>query len=282
MSNPNAAQQDFWSTAQGQNWVKHEAALDASMASILDRLIAKADLKPAEHILDVGCGTGASTRDIANAVNNGHVTGLDISQPMLTRARSKSKDARITNSDFELSDAQIHPFEPHSFDAILSRFGVMFFADPVAAFKNLAIALKPNGRIVFASWASISDNPWFLIPRDKAVARLGKPSPADPHAPGPMAFQDVDRVKNILIDAGLADVRCETETVPMKMLGSAQSVANLVTKIGPATRIISELNGDAADQTAITNSIAAAFKEFETDDGLSISSTINYYSARRA
>jgi hypothetical protein len=77
-------------------------------------------------------------------------------------------------------------------------------------------------------------------------------------------------------------VRCETETVPMKMLGSAQSVANLVTKIGPATRIISELNGDAADQTAITNSIAAAFKEFETDDGLSISSTINYYSARRA
>jgi SAM-dependent methyltransferase len=283
MSNPNAAQQDFWSTAQGQNWVEHETALDASMDGILDRLIVKANLKPAEHILDVGCGTGASTREIAEAVGQeGRVTGLDISQPMVERARVKSDKAGITNSEFKLSDAQTHPFEPNTYHAILSRFGVMFFADPVAAFRNMATGLKSNGRIIFASWAPISHNPWFLIPRNAAVSRLGKPSPADPHAPGPLAFQDVGRVKNILSAAGLTDVHCETETVPMRLPGTAKSVANLVTKIGPATRIIAELNGDDADQTAIANAIETAFKDFETDDGVVIGSTINYYSARRS
>lgn len=283
MSNPNAAQQDFWSTAQGQNWVEHEAALDTSMAGILDRLIEKANFVPGEHVLDIGCGTGASTRAIAKVVDaQGHVTGLDISQPMLDRARIKSNEAKDANVDFELSDAQTHPFKINSYDAILSRFGVMFFADPIAAFRNMARGLKPNGRMLFACWASISDNPWFLIPRDAAIARLGKPSPPDPHAPGPMAFQDVDRVKKLLSDAGLNDVRCDTESVQMTMSAPTEVVANLVSKIGPATRIIAELDGDAADQAAITADIATGFRGYETEDGLSIKSTINFYSAKRA
>ncbi len=283
MSNPNAAQQDFWSTTQGQRWIEHEDALDAAAAGILDRLLEKIDINRGEHVLDVGCGTGACTRAIAVAVGDeGQVTGLDISQPLLDRARFKSIEAGIANADFVLSDAQTHPFEANTYDAIFSRFGVMFFADPVAAFRNLASGLKPNGRMIFAAWAAVSENPWFLIARDAAVARLGKPSPADPNAPGPVAFQDAERVIKLMTSAGLKDVRCETEIVQMTPLGTAEDAANLVSKIGPAMRIIKELEGDEADQVAINSAITTAFKDYETENGLRVKSTINFFSATRA
>ena len=109
--------------------------------------------------------------------------------------------------DFILADAQTHPFDPESFDAIISRFGLMFFDNPVAAFANMARGLKPDGRLVFAAWAPAAENPWFLIPRDAAIARLGKPAPADPFAPGPLAFQDMERVTKLMEQAGLRNVR---------------------------------------------------------------------------
>ena len=112
MANPNAAQQSFWSSAQGQNWIEHEDALDASMVGILDRLIEKAEIGPAQQILDIGCGTGASTRAIANAIGGqGHVTGLDISDTLLNRAQFKSNKIGLSNASYELSDAQTHPFK---------------------------------------------------------------------------------------------------------------------------------------------------------------------------
>jgi SAM-dependent methyltransferase len=157
----------------------------------------------------------------------------------------------------------------------------MFFASPGAAFANMAKGLKPNGRLVFAAWGPVAENPWFSIPRDAAIARLGKPAPADPFAPGPLAFQDVDRVTKLMEHAGLTDIRGETEMVPLTPLITARKAAETATKVGPAERIIKEYSGTEADAAAIETAVSEAFSKFETEKGISVPATINFFSAGR-
>ena len=170
MSHANSAQADYWNSEPGYQWIAQETFLDATMAAILDRLLERTDIRPNEKLLDVGCGTGAST--LAAAIKTGpagHVTGLDIAEQLLNRARKRSDDAGLRNTSFILADAQTHPFVPESFDAIISRFGLMFFDDPVAAFANMARGLKPKGRLVFAAWAPAAENPWFSSPATRQL-----------------------------------------------------------------------------------------------------------------
>jgi SAM-dependent methyltransferase len=278
MSHANSAQADYWSSEAGHQWIAQETFLDATMAAILGRLLERTDIRPKENVLDIGCGTGAST--LAAAIKTGptgHVTGLDIAEQLLNRARRRSADAGLRS--FILADAQTHPFVPESFDAIISRFGLMFFDSPVEAFANMARGLKPKGRLVFAAWAPATENPWFLIPRDAAIARLGKPAPADPFAPGPLAFQDVERVTKLMEQAGLKDVRTETEMVPMTPLVTAGEAAKAATRVGPAARIMKEFSGTETDAAAIEATVAEAFSKFETEKGISVPATINFYSS---
>ena len=145
MPDANSMQADYWSSESGYQWIAQEAFLDASLAAILDRLLERTAIRPKENLLDVGCGTGAST--LAAAIKTGpagHVTGLDIAEQLLNRARKRSDDAGLRNTSFILADAQTHPFDPESFDAIISRFGLMFFDNPFAAYANMARGLKPN------------------------------------------------------------------------------------------------------------------------------------------
>ena len=163
-----------------------------------------------DAVLDVGCGTGASTLKVAGRVADGSVVGVDISRPLLDRARSRAEAAEIDNASFLLADAQTHRFPAGGFDVLISRLGMMFFEDPVAAFRNLGRALRPGGRIAFVAWAGVKDNPWFHVPRDAAVSRLGAAPSADPSAPGPLAFQDAGRVARLMAAAGSwQDVRAE-------------------------------------------------------------------------
>ncbi len=280
MSDANSAQADYWNSESGHQWIAQETFLDAVLSAILGRLLERADIRPKESLLDVGCGTGAST--IAAAIKTGpagHVAGLDIAEQLLNRARKRSEDAGLRNTSFILADAQTHPFVPESFDAIISRFGVMFFDDPVAAFANLARGLKPRGRLVFAAWAPAAENPWFLIPRDAAIARLGKPAPADPFAPGPLAFQDMERVKKLMKQAGLKNARGETEVVPLIPLVTAGEAARVAARVGPAARIMKEFSGTEADAVAIESTVAEAFLKFETGKGISVPATIHFFSA---
>jgi SAM-dependent methyltransferase len=282
MSHANSAQADYWSSESGHQWISQETFLDAAMAAILGRLLERTDIRPKENVLDIGCGTGAST--LAAAVETGpagHVTGLDIAEQLLNRARTRSNDAGLENTSFILADAQTHPFVADSFDAIISRFGLMFFESPVAAFANIARGLKPNGRLVFAAWASAAGNPWFSIPRDAAIARLGKPAPTDPFAPGPLAFQDVERVTKLMEQAGLKGVRGETEMVQLTPFVNAEKAAETATSIGPAARIMKEFSATKADAAAIETAVAKAFSKFETEKGIRVPAAINFFSAAR-
>jgi SAM-dependent methyltransferase len=280
MLHANSIEADYWNSEPGHQWIAQETFLDATMAEILVRLLERTEIRLNEKLLDVGCGTGAST--LAAAVKTGpkgHVTGLDIAEQLLNRARKRSDDAGLGNTSFILADAQTHPFVPESFDAIISRFGLMFFENPVAAFANMARGLKPQGRLIFAAWGPAAGNPWFTIPRDAAIARLGKPAPGDPFAPGPLAFQDIERVTKLMGQAGLKGVRGEMEMVQLTPRVNAGKAAKTAIRIGPAVRIMREFSGTEADAAAIETAIAAAFTKFETGDGISVPATINFFSA---
>lgn len=280
MSDANIAQADYWASAAGYQWITREALLDAMMAPILARVLHHANLQPAETVLDIGCGTGASCLAASQLVGPaGHVTGLDIAAQLLDRARSRAADADLANTRFILADAQTHGFAPASVNAAISRFGVMFFEDPTAAFANIAKAVIPGGRMVFAAWGPAAQVPWFSIPVGAAIARFGKPAPADPTAPGPLAFQDPDRVIKLMADAGLKSVRCLTETVHLTPSGTLAEVATFATRVGPAARILAEFSVTEPDALALEADVKSALSGFETDQGMRIPVTVHFYCA---
>ena len=276
----NEVEIERWNSAFAQKWVEFQTRLDACLASVSDELIERAALVPGERIVDVGCGAGATTVELARQVGTGgRVLAIDVSEPMLDVARKRL--AGSGQCELLLSDAQTHAFEPGVFDALLSRFGVMFFDDPVAAFANMILALRPGGRVVFASWASVGKNPWFQIPRDAAIAQLGAPEPVPPRAPGPMAFAEADYVTEILLSAGLTYVRANQVSLDLVNPGGLDQAAELASNLGPAARIHKEKNGTAEDLEIIRTEVTEKFRQYESDAGVSVPATINIFSAVR-
>ena len=204
----NADQIAYWNGPSGQRWADRHAAQESLLGPIADVLIDRAKPRPGERVLDVGCGSGATTFAFAKAVApNGFALGLDVSDPMLSQARAFAPKGLPL--DFVLADATVHPFEPASFDLLASRFGVMFFADPVASFTNLRRALKPTGRLAFACWREPKENPWMMAPLMAVYKHVPKMPPVGPEEPGPFAFASEERVTRILEGAGFVDVAME-------------------------------------------------------------------------
>ncbi|TNC50142.1 methyltransferase domain-containing protein [Rubellimicrobium rubrum] len=275
----NAAQAEYWSSPSGRLWIDHEAALDATLEPALAVLMEAAAPHRGEEVLDVGCGTGASTLRLAELVGAGHVTALDIAEPLLARARERAERAGHGSIRFLRADAQTHDLGPGRFDLILSRFGVMFFEDTVAAFRNLGRVLRPGGRIAVVAWAGVEQNPWFLIPQAAAVERLGSPPAIEPGAPGPLAFADRDHVVALLRAAGLTDVRSQERHVMLTPPGDVQSVARLTSRVGPAARILRLREGSGDDVAAIESAVAERLGGFESGGTVRVPATLNLFLA---
>jgi SAM-dependent methyltransferase len=265
----NEKQITYWNEVAGPKWVKIGDAMDARFAAINDLLLARAAAKPGDSILDIGCGTGTTARPLATAVApGGHVTGIDVSIPMLDMARERGGDITYLEAD-----AQLHDFAGQKFNILTSRFGVMFFTDPVSAFKNLHRALADDGRLCFVCWAPLADNPHWQIPFDIISARLGAPEPRHPHGPGPLAFSDAGYVKSILADAGFGDIAVTPVQVPI--IGeSLEEEAKIACFLGPAGALLDEKNADAATRSEILASVRLAMAKFETDAGMSSPATV--------
>jgi SAM-dependent methyltransferase len=206
---PNAEQIRFWNETLGPRWVEQEAMLDAQIAPLGLAALERAKVQPGERAIDVGCGCGQTSLQLAERVGpSGAVLGIDVSAPMLARARARA--AGRPKLRFAQADAQTHRFD-EVFDLAFSRFGVMFFADPVAAFANLAGALRPGGRLAFVCWQAIDRNPWILAPMRAVAGIVPLPPPPAPGSPGPFAFADPERVRGILETAGYSQVALEPE-----------------------------------------------------------------------
>lgn len=280
MTQDNSEQADFWTTSAGRKWVDQQEMLDAFMQPVLDGVFARAALHPGARVLDIGCGTGASTLQAAAHVGaDGRVLGADISPTMLSHARARAKDT--ANVCFQHADAAEHSFDARSFDHLISRFGVMFFADPTAAFANMIKGLAPGAQVTFATWGQIASNPWFTTAAQAAKAELGAPPQVDPDAPGPFAFRDVARVTDILSQAGFSAVQTEVAPLHLTPPGSPAEVARMATSVGPAARTVEFFQGTAEHAAAITARVQEAFRPFERSDGVHIPAEINFFQARR-
>jgi SAM-dependent methyltransferase len=275
----NADQIAYWNGPGGQRWADRQAVQDILLAPVLDILLARAKPADGERILDVGCGSGASTIAFAKKVGpSGHVFGVDVSGPMLERARqSTPKDAPV---DYALADATVYPFDPASFDLLASRFGVMFFAEPSVSFANLRKALKPSGRLAFACWKDPRENPFFMAPLQAVYKHVPKLPPQGPEDPGPFAFASEERVTRILGEAGFSAIDMEPHRLELDVaIGRGMDAAiQGALEIGPASRA---LEGHLADlRAAAVSSMRETLAQYAKGDSVLLPAAIWIVTAR--
>ncbi len=278
---PNAAQFDYWNQVAGPKWVRLADSMDARLERILALLLGRAGARPGERVLDIGCGAGTSTLKLAEQVGpSGRVVGIDISEPMLALARRRVAERSLANISLLPADAQTHAFGPDLFDRVVSRFGVMFFADPVAAFRNLRGAMRPGGRLCFVCWAPLADNPHWRIPLEIAARRLGPPTPQPAHAPGPMAFSDPAYLRGVLEAAGFHEPRIATESV--SLVGTTPDAeAALACVMGPTARLLEERTAPEPVREALRREIAEALLPFASQAEMLLPASVHLVSAEQ-
>ena len=261
-----AEQAAFWNGPGGKMWLaSYEARIRHHVTFFGDAALKALAIEPGERAIDVGCGTGETTAELARAVGpGGQVLGLDISEPLVDAARAR----KLVNARFEVGDAATFAFEPARFDFLFSRFGVMFFAEPVAAFANFRRALKPTGRVAFVCWRTPQENPWGLVPFRAAAQHLPPIERPGPEDPGQYAFGDRARVERILTQAGFASPAFEPLDRPIRLGADIADTLENLSRFGPLARAFADA---APEQVArAKDAVAAALKPHETADGISL------------
>lgn len=276
---PNAEQISHWNGTFGQRWVELQELLDAQIEPLGRTAQERARISQGEHVLDVGCGCGQSSLQIAKRVGtSGHVLGVDLSEPMLARAIERASG--FEQASFEHADAQLFEFRASDFDLVYSRFGVMFFADPPAAFANLRRALKPGGRLAFVCWQTASQNQWILIPMLAIAQHVPLPPPPEPGTPGPMSLADTDHTRDILETAGFEDVAFEDRTGELSIGGGASLdvTADFLMRMGPASRALGDVSEQ--QQQAARAAVREALAPFASDAGIKMTGSCWIVTAR--
>ncbi|WP_454761688.1 class I SAM-dependent methyltransferase [Caulobacter segnis] len=247
----------YWDRA-GRVWVEHQVLLDRIMAPIAEAVVEAAGLANGEAVLDVGCGSGATTFAAAWRTGpTGRAVGVDISPALVELARRRAGEDGLEGVEFLLADAQAHAFKAE-YDAIVSRFGVMFFPDPVAAFANLRTALKPSGRLAFAAWRSPEENPLALVPLHAAAPLLPEIPKFEKDAPGRFAFADAERVRSILETSGWRGV----EIAPLDVTNplSFDELMTMSLRVGPLNPILKDADEDLRD--TVWDAVAIALEPY--------------------
>lgn len=273
MSDVNADQIEYWNGEAGERWAQQDGLMAALLAPVATALLDHADLSGRRRAIDVGCGGGSQSLLLAERLGpQASVLGVDISGPLLRVARERAAGAAAGRAtlDFLQADASSHGFEAGSFDLLFSRFGVMFFEDPAAAFGNLRSAMAPGGRLAFACWQALRENPWTWLSVQAALRFVPPPEPADPHAPGPFAFADSARVDSILAAAGFEDIAITPRPVMLRW-SSADSLEDNVAdmlRIGPVSRLLQDADDDVRKR--VKAATAEAMEPFYDGEALNL------------
>jgi len=274
----NIEQAAAWDGPSGESWLAREELQNAALAAPTERLLAAADMHSADRVLDVGCGTGDTTRACARRAVDGDVLGVDLSTAMLARARERAVAEGLDNVTFEQGDAQVFPFPAAAFDCVVSRFGVMFFADPEAAFANLARATAPGGRFVAVVWQPFERNEWVAVPRAAlAIGRDLPPVPSD--VPGPFGLADPERTRALLEAAGFDAVTVADVAVPYWYGPDVETAVAFAREIGVLRGLLDDLD-DRGTARAV-DALHAAMSEHVTDQGVELDSRTWVISAVR-
>ena len=278
----NEQQTEFWSGSGGEYWVVNQQQMDTMLQPLGEQALARLDLGNVRHLLDIGCGTGSTTLDIAARLSDGaQVTGADLSVPMTDYARSRLAPAGLTNADFMTCDLQIDQLEADVFDAAFSRFGVMFFDQPVTGFSNIRTAMKSGAPLAFVCWQAPSENLWHSLAVATAKQFIEMPAPPERRAPGPFAFAETDYVTGILTDAGFGDIVIEphTQTVELFSGQDVRSAAENFARINPIiAAFVTEAGEDKAEP--LIDGLAQALAPHHKDGALHFPSATWLVSAR--
>ena len=281
MTIDNATQIEFWNGETGRNWVTHDALMEAMLQPLGEYVMETLAPQPGEHVLDIGCGCGHTSLSLAGRVGaEGSVTGVDISAPMLAVASHFA--AERSSIHFVEADAQTHAFEAERYDMVFSRFGVMFFEDPVAAFTNIRSALRASGRLAFCCWQPRAVNPFMTVPAMAALELLPAPPEMPPRTPGPFAFEEADYVTAVLTNAGFETVAVTPLQRPLTF-GHGLSLTNIVERlvqIGPIAQMVRDAPEDL--QQPVRDKVVDAVKPFYSEDtGMTFDGQFWQVTARR-
>jgi SAM-dependent methyltransferase len=234
----NADQTAYWNEAAGPTWAALQDVMDEQLRELGLRAMAALSPRAGEQLIDIGCGCGDTTLELARRVGpSGAVLGADISTPMLEVARARARAIGLSQASFVRADAQTHAFAPA--DGAFSRFGVMFFDDPPAAFANIRRALSPGGRLAFVCWRAMRENPWMTAPLDAAAHLLPPQAPPVPHAPGPFGLADRDHLRGVLAAAGFAEISIEPHDQKIGW-ADVETAVRAAMNVGPLGRAVGE------------------------------------------
>jgi SAM-dependent methyltransferase len=265
----NVEQTRAWNGDEGDSWIRNEEHLSASTRRHTARLFERLMVADDDTVVDIGCGCGETTREAARRAVSGSAFGVDLSQRMIERARERSREAGITNVTFEQADAQVHPFPSEHFSLAISRFGAMFFEDPVVAFSNIGRAMRPGARLGLLAWEELSRNDWLVAIRSALAA--GRDLPAAPAgSPGPFGLADADAVQHILTDAGFVGIDLADVDEPMQLGVDAADGFEFVRTLGMTKGMLQELDEHAREHAL--DELRATLAANETDEGVLLGS----------
>jgi SAM-dependent methyltransferase len=273
----NAEQLRAWDGEQGEYWVSHAQRFDEGVAGYHRRFLNAAAIKPDDHVLDIGCGTGQTTRDAARRASAGSVLGVDLSARMIEVARQVADREMLRNASFVQADAQVHPFADQDFDVAISRSGAMFFGDPLVAFTNIARALRAGGRLILLAWQPLARNEWIGAVATALAAGRDLPFPST-DAPGPFSMSDPAQVRKLLTGAGFTDPHFDSLTEQMYFGRDTDDAYQFV--VGLAGWMLQGLDDDG--RTRALNALRSDIRAHHGDRGVTYGSAAWLITANRA
>ena len=268
MENINSKQKQFWSGAGGDVWVNKQSEMDIMLNPLGAKAIDKLDLNQETKILDIGCGCGATTLEIAKKINDGTITGVDISEPMLKRASQNAAALELSNINFQVLDVQVDEMPSNDFDIAFSRFGVMFFENPFEAFSNIYKSLKQDGQLSFVCWQNPALNPWQSLSIQVIKQFLDLPAPP-PKSPGPFAFEDKTYVQEILEKSNFKDIKIDDNQEDIIMF-SGKSIQEACEDYLTINPVVTEMlkNSEEKLKEEVLAALIDQFSHFHNGDGL--------------
>jgi SAM-dependent methyltransferase len=275
----NLAAFEAWDGADGDYWAEHEDTFERSLQAYDERFFAAAGIVAGDAVVDIGCGTGRTTRLAARRAVPGSALGIDLSSKMTERARRRAIEEGVANASFVQGDAQIYPFEPEAFDVALSRTGAMFFGEPISAFSNVARGLRAGGRLALLVWQSVDRNDWVVQWMSALAAGRQLPSPP-PGAPGPFSLSDPHHAREVLSSAGFADVVVEAVEEPIWFGETAGDAYRFMAGMGFSQFLLRDL--DEVTRAAALESLRAVIADHDSDHGVRFTSAAWLVTAVRA
>lgn len=276
----NDEQFEFWNEGIGRKWVEEDDSMNERLSILTKELFLRSNIKRDDKILDIGCGGGQTTFEASEMVGeNGYVVGADISKILLDLAESKY--ANTKNLEFKYCDVQNYEFKVNSFSKVISRFGVMFFENPIEAFKNIYNSIQEGGSLNFVCWTNVMENEFFTDPTNIIIKHINKEFPEITKAPGPLAFSEEDYVKEILMSSKFKNVKIEKVYSSISTNDSAEKDGALLLKLGLGGRLLADANLSKKELSIIRDEMVEISQKRQKDGKITYKACLNYVSATK-